>query len=154
MVRYCRLFNVFKTFSCKIGDPHVFTHSGIKVVEGFPIISNLAVTARIVINYSRVDFFLKWIFKSNSVLSLHLDLKFIFCLQYGKSFSIVPLSLVLKSNESLLKYGKTKVNSLVGTVKLRSFLINNFGLYCPLSVQTQNQNGLLYSLLNFQHTDK
>ena len=60
------------------------------------------------------------------MLSLHLDLKIIFSLQYGKSLSIVRLSLVLKSNESLPKYGKTKVNSLLGTMKLRSFLINNF----------------------------
>ena len=64
MVRYCRLFNVFKAFSCKIGDSHVFSCSGIKVSEGFPIISNLAVTTRITINYSRADFFLKWILKS------------------------------------------------------------------------------------------
>ena len=59
------------------------------------------------------------------MLSLHLDLKIIFSLQYGKSLSIVRLSLVLKSNESLPKYDKTKVNSLLGTMKLRSFLINN-----------------------------
>ena len=74
MVRYCGQFNVFEAFSCKIRDPHVFSHSGIKVAE-----------------------------------SLHLDLKIIFSLQYGKSLSIVCLSLV---DESLPKYGKTKVNSL------------------------------------------
>ena len=61
----------------------------------------------------------------NSVLSLHLDLKIIFSLQYGKSLSIVRLSLVLKSNENLPKYGKTIVNSLLRTIKLRSFSINN-----------------------------
>ena len=33
MVRYCRRFNVFEAFSCKIRDPHVFSHSGIKVAE-------------------------------------------------------------------------------------------------------------------------
>ena len=53
----------FKAFSCKIGDPHVFSQSGIKMVEGFPIIRDLAVTTRITINYSRADFFLKWILK-------------------------------------------------------------------------------------------
>ena len=63
MVRYCRLFNVLKAFSCKIGDSHVFSCSGIKVSEGFHIISNLAVTTRITINYFRADFFLKWILK-------------------------------------------------------------------------------------------
>ena len=126
MVRYCRLFNVFKAFSCKIRDPHVFSCSGIKVAEGFPIISNLAVTTHITINFSRVNFFLKQISKSKTVcLSLHLDLKIIFSLQYRKSLSIVRLSLVLKSSKILPKYGKTKVNSLLGTMKLRSFMINN-----------------------------
>ena len=53
MVRYSRLFNVFEVFSSKIRDPHLFSHSGIKVAEGFPIINNLAVATRITINYSR-----------------------------------------------------------------------------------------------------
>ena len=57
------------------------------------------------------------------MLSLHLDLKITFSLYYGKSPSIVRLSLVLKSSENLPKYGKTKVNSLSGTVKLRYILI-------------------------------
>ena len=64
MVRYGRLFNVFEAFSCKIGIPHVFSRSGIKVTEVYPIISNLVGTARITINYSRANFFLKGIFKS------------------------------------------------------------------------------------------
>ena len=51
--------------------------------------------------------------------------KIVFNLQYGKSLSIVRLSVVLKSNEILPKYGKTKLNSLLGTMMLRSFLINN-----------------------------
>ena len=125
MVRYCRLSNVFETFSCKIEDPHVFSHIGIKVAESFPIISNLAVTTRIMITYSRANFFSSGSINRNSALSLHLDLKIISSLQYVKSLSIVCLSLVLKSNESLPKYGKTIVNSLLGTTKLRSFLINN-----------------------------
>ena len=58
------------------------------------------------------------------MLRLHLDLKIIFSLQYGKSISIVRRSTVLKSNESLPKYGKTKINSFLGTIKLKSFLIN------------------------------
>ena len=117
MIRYCRLFNVFEEFFCKIGGPHVFSCSGIKVVESFPIISNLAVTTRITINYSRVEFFLKWIFKSKQCVKSSLRSK--------NSLSIVCLSLLLKSNENLPKYGKTKVNSLLGAMKLRSFLINN-----------------------------
>ena len=125
MVQYCRLFNVFKAFFCKIGDLHMFSCSGIKVMEGFPIISNLAVTTRITINCSRANFFLNWILNRNSVLSLHLDLRVIFSLQYGKSLSIFCLCPVLKSSESLPKYAKTKVHSLLGTTKLRSCLINN-----------------------------
>ena len=56
------------------------------------------------------------------MLSLHLDLKIIFSLQYGISLSIVRPSLVLKSNESLPKFGKTKSNSLLGT-KVNSLFI-------------------------------
>ena len=37
----------------------MFNRSVVKVVEGFSVISNLAVTTRIAINYSRADFFLK-----------------------------------------------------------------------------------------------
>ena len=84
MVRYCRLFNVFEAFSCKIGDPHVFSRSRIKVAEGFPIISNLAVTTRITMNYYRANFFSSGSLNRKSVLSLHLDLKIIFSL-----FSII-----------------------------------------------------------------
>ena len=39
--------------------------AGIKVEESFSVISDLAVTTFITINYSRVNFFLKLIFKSN-----------------------------------------------------------------------------------------
>ena len=55
------------------------------------------------------------------MLTLHLDLKIIFSLQYGKSLYTVRLSLLLKSGESLPKYGKTKLSSLLGTMKLRTF---------------------------------
>ena len=41
-----------------IGDPHMFSRSDMKVAEGFAIISNLAVL-RVMINYSRANFFLK-----------------------------------------------------------------------------------------------
>ena len=40
------------------------------------------------------------------MLSLNLDIKIAFSLQYGKSLSIVCFSLVLKKNDSLPKYGK------------------------------------------------
>ena len=47
---------VSEAFYCNIADPHVFCRSGIKVLEGFSIISNLAVTTRITIIYSRAIF--------------------------------------------------------------------------------------------------
>ena len=59
MVSYCRLFNIFEALPCKIGDPHVFSHSGIKVAEGFPITSNPAAATCMTINYSGENFFLK-----------------------------------------------------------------------------------------------
>ena len=49
--------------------------------------------------------------------SLHLDLKITFSLQGGKLSSIVRLSFVLKLSEALPKYGKTQINSLLGTTK-------------------------------------
>ena len=103
----------------------MFSRFGMKVAEGFPIIRNLAVTTRITINYSRSDFFLKWILKSKLYVKLPLDLKIFFSLQYCKSLSMVRLSLILKSKESLPKFGETTVNSLLGTMKLSLFLINN-----------------------------
>ena len=121
MVGYCRLFNVFEAFSCKIRYPHVFSCSGIKVAEGFPIISNLAGTTHITINYSRANFFSCGSWNRNSVLCLRLDLKIIFSWQYGKSLSTLCLSPVLKSSQNLPKYDKTDVNFLLVTIKLRSF---------------------------------
>ena len=59
------------------------------------------------------------------MLSLHSDLRVTFSVHFGKSLSIVRLSLVLKSSKNLPKYGKTKINYLLGTIKLRSFLMNN-----------------------------
>ena len=41
MVRYYRRINLFKAFSHKIRDSHVFKYSGVKVVKGFSVISNL-----------------------------------------------------------------------------------------------------------------
>ena len=70
MARYCRLLKVFETFSCKTGDHNVFSHSGIRVTEGFSIISKLAVTTRVTKNYSRATFFSSGSLNQNSVLSL------------------------------------------------------------------------------------
>ena len=52
MVRYCRLLHDSKTFSCKIGYPHVFSCSGVKVTEGFAVINNLAATDKVTFNFS------------------------------------------------------------------------------------------------------
>ena len=65
------------------------------------------------------------------MLSLHLDLKIIFSLQYGKSLYTVRLSVLLKSGESLPKYSKTKVSSLLGTMKLRTFYHKKHGFLNP-----------------------
>ena len=130
MVRYCRLLSVFKAFSCKIRDPHLFNRSGIKVTEGFSVISNIAATTCIAINYSRMDFFSSESLKRNKMLSLHLDLKSTFNLQYGKFPSIVRLNVVLKSSEASPKYGKAQINSLLGIMKLRSLWISYGDKYC------------------------
>ena len=58
------------------------------------------------------------------MLSLNLDPKITFSLQYDQALSTIRLNLVLKSSESLPKYSKIKVNFLLRTMILRSFLIN------------------------------
>lgn len=63
--------------------------------------------------------------KQNKLLSLHIDLKIPFSLQYGKFPSVVLLSLVLKFNEVWPKYGKTKVTPLLKTMKGKSLKIND-----------------------------
>ena len=88
----------------------MFNCSGVAVTEDFSAIGYLAVTTRIAIDYSRVDFFFKLIFETK--LSLHLDLKITFNIQYDKFFSIAHFSLVLKSSEALLKYLKHKSTPL------------------------------------------
>ena len=55
------------------------------------------------------------------MLSVYLDLKITFNLQYSK----FPLSLVLQLSEVLPKYGKTPINSFLGMMNLRSFWINS-----------------------------
>ena len=111
----------------------MFSHSGIKVTEGFSVISNIAVTTPIVINYSRVDFFSSESLKWNKVLSLQVDPKSIINLQNGRFISIVCLSFVLKSSEALPKYDKMQINSLLGTVKLKSLWTNT--LFKNFSIQ-------------------
>ena len=54
-----------------------------------------------------MNFFSSESLNQNNVLSLHLDLKISFSLQYRKCVFIVCLSLILKSSESLPKYGKS-----------------------------------------------
>ena len=76
----------------------MYSHSGLKVAEGF---------SGITVNCSRAIFFSSESLDQNRVLSLHLDLKITFSLQYLRSLSVVCLSLVLKPSEILPKYGKT-----------------------------------------------
>ena len=84
-----------RCFAVRLKIP-VFSRSGIKVAEDFSVISNLTVTTRITTNYSRENFFLKGIFKSKQCVKFTLRSKNYFSLQYGKSLSIVRLSLDLK----------------------------------------------------------
>ena len=90
----------FEVFYSKIGDHHVFILSGIKVAEGFSIISNLVVTTLITINYFGANFFSSESLNQSSMLNLYLDLKITFSLQCGKSLSMVRLNLVIKSSDS------------------------------------------------------
>lgn len=83
MVRYCTLLNLFKDY---------YTYSDIAI------------------SYSRASFFSSESLKRNKMLSLHLDLKITFNLQYGKFPLIVRLSHVLKSSKGLPKYSKTQIN--------------------------------------------
>ena len=75
--------DVFKVFPSKIRDPYLLSHSGVKVTEGFPLISNLALTRRIATIYFRSDFFSSESLKQNKVLILRLELKNTFSLQNG-----------------------------------------------------------------------
>ena len=45
----------------------MFRRSGKKMLESFYVISNLVVTTRVAVDYSREDFFLKGIFKSKQI---------------------------------------------------------------------------------------
>ena len=76
MARYYRLLKNFKTFSCKFDDPHVFSHSGVKVT-GFSLIRSLAVTTSNSDKLLQSGFYF-W------VLRLRLDKKITFRLQHRK----------------------------------------------------------------------
>ena len=66
----------------------------------FSLISNLALTTRITINYSKSKFFFsRQYLNRNRLLSLNLDLQITVSLQYGKFLSIVRLYIVFKSSE-------------------------------------------------------
>ena len=80
----------------------MFNLSGVKVTGSFSVVRNLAVTTRIAINYSRADSFLQVNF-----------------------FQLVRLNLTIRLSEVLPRYGKTQINSLLGTMKLSSLWINS-----------------------------
>ena len=81
--------------------------------------------------------------------SLYLDLKIIFSLQYGKSRFIFHLYLVLKSNESLPKYGKIKVNSLFVSFQINC--LQKICWWCILLFQTKDHVEKFKNYLNKQH---
>ena len=51
----------------KQGKSQIFRWYSKKMMEVFSVISNLAVTTPIAVEYSGVDFFLEWIFESKQV---------------------------------------------------------------------------------------
>ena len=64
-----------KCFSVRL---EIFMYSATlmqKVTEGFSVTSNLVVTTRLAINYSRAGFFLKWIFETKQDVQLTLRFK-------------------------------------------------------------------------------
>ena len=85
------------------------------------MISTFAAAARILINYSKEDYFSSESLKQNKVLSLPLDLKNTLYLQYGKLPSIVCLCFVLKSSDVLPIYDKMQVNLLLKTNEFKAF---------------------------------
>ena len=95
MIRYCSLLKVFDAFPCKIGDPHVFSCSGIKVTDGFMT----------TLNYFRANFFSQVnLYRSEQAVYkvfILQDLLITFSLKYGKSFPFAHHCIFLKSNEVL-----------------------------------------------------
>ena len=87
----------------------MFSRSGIKVVEDFPIISNLAVTTRITINFSRADFFSSGSLNGDNVLSLHLDLKIVSVYNMVNLFLWFVLALFLNQMKAYLNMVKRKL---------------------------------------------
>ena len=62
MIRYCWLFDTFRTLSSLIRYTHIHRSSSKKVTVCFTMTSNLAVTIRASVNNVRADLFLKGIF--------------------------------------------------------------------------------------------
>ena len=67
VVKYCRLFSVSNTFSRLTPSSHEGRRSSKKTSECFSVVSNLAVTTGIAVDYSREDFFLEGLFESKQV---------------------------------------------------------------------------------------
>ena len=122
MVSNSRLLTFLRRFP-EIGDPHVLIPPGIKPAEGFSIISKLAVTACLMINYSRANFVLKGILKPKHDIRSAIRSK-TYC-QWTISFYNSPQILNLKSNNTLPKYGKTKVKPPLRKYEIKVFFTNN-----------------------------
>ena len=75
--------------------------------------------------YSGAEVFSSKPLKQYKMLNPQLHLKVTSSIQNGKFPSSVRFSFVYKSSEGLFKYDKTELNSLLGTMKLRSIWINN-----------------------------
>lgn len=77
MIRYLKLLSIFKAFTCKIGNPHMLSRSGVKVAEDCSIISNNIVA---IDELFQSAFFLKW-WNKTRCLNRHSNLKITFSLQ-------------------------------------------------------------------------
>ena len=113
------------SLSRQIRSSHVLRGSCKKMSKPFSVISKLAVTTRIAVDYSREDFFLEGIFESKKLPSLQMDVKTTLSLQNGIFFSIVHLRRALQSSEDLTLQGSRYTNCSLGTVKLTLFLTND-----------------------------
>ena len=96
-----------------MGEPHVFSHFVVKV-KFFLALSNFAISTHLVV----ISEFLN----QSKMLSLHLDLKITFSLQFAQFLSLVSYCC---SSEVFPNYSKTQGNSLLGNMKLKSLWIIN-----------------------------
>ena len=90
----------------------------------FSVVSNLAVTTGIAVDYSREDFFSRDSLNLNKFPSLQMDLKTTWSLQNSIFFSILRLKRALKSSECLPVQDNTHTNFNSETVCQTDFIFD------------------------------